>query len=240
MLEVHSVSKYFGGLGALKEVDLRVNEGEFVGLIGPNGSGKTTLFNVLTGVLKPTSGKITFMGHDITGLIPDRICHLGIARTFQIPKPFKTMSVVENVMLGVMFGGRYSTRSGEDARQEALRCLDNIGMKVTEATMPAELGVAGLRRLELGRALATRPKLLLLDEVISGLNAEEISEAVSVLKRIKDEMGITIIWVEHIMGALMNLVERVIVLDYGEVIAEGTPSEVSRDERVIEAYLGAE
>ncbi|MFH0811407.1 MAG: ABC transporter ATP-binding protein [Pseudomonadota bacterium] len=240
MLEVHSVSKYFGGLGALKEVDLRVNEGEFVGLIGPNGSGKTTLFNVLTGVLKPTSGKITFMGHDITGLIPDRICHLGIARTFQIPKPFKTMSVVENVMLGVMFGGRYSTRSGEDARQEALRCLDNIGMKVTEATMPAELGVAGLRRLELGRALATRPKLLLLDEVISGLNAEEISEAASVLKRIKGEMGITIIWVEHIMGALMNLVERVIVLDYGEVIAEGTPSEVSRDERVIEAYLGAE
>lgn len=240
MLEVHSVSKYFGGLGALKEVDLKVNEGEFVGLIGPNGSGKTTLFNVLTGVLKPTSGKITFMGHDITGLIPDRICHLGIARTFQIPRPFKTMSVVENVMLGVMFGGRYSTRSGEDARQEALRCLDNIGMKVTEATMPGELGVAGLRRLELGRALATRPKLLLLDELISGLNAEEISEAASVLKRIKDEMGITIIWVEHIMGALMNLVERVIVLDYGEVIAEGTPSEVSKDERVIEAYLGAE
>ncbi|MDI6754274.1 MAG: ABC transporter ATP-binding protein [Thermodesulfobacteriota bacterium] len=240
MLEVHSVSKYFGGLGALKEVDLRVNEGEFVGLIGPNGSGKTTLFNVLTGVLKPTSGKITFMGHDIIGLIPDKICHLGIARTFQIPRPFKTMSVVENVMLGVMFGGRYSTRSGEDARQEALRCLDNIGMKVTEATMPGELGVAGLRRLELGRALATRPKLLLLDEVISGLNAEEISEATSVLKRIKDEMGITIIWVEHIMGPLMNLVERVIVLDYGEVIAEGTTSEVSRDERVIEAYLGAE
>jgi len=240
MLEVQSVSKYFGGLGALKEVDLRVNEGEFVGLIGPNGSGKTTLFNVLTGVLKPTSGKITFMGHDITGLIPDRICHLGIARTFQVPRPFKTMSVVENVMLGVMFGGRYSTRFGEDARQEALRCLDNIGMKVTEATMPGELGVAGLRRLELGRALATRPKLLLLDEVISGLNAEEISEATSVLKRIKDEMGITIIWVEHIMGALMDLVERVIVLDYGEVIAEGTPSEVSKDERVIEAYLGAE
>jgi len=240
MLEVHAVSKYFGGLGALKEVDLRVNEGEFVGLIGPNGSGKTSLFNVLTGVLKPTSGKITFMGHDITGLIPDKICHLGIARTFQIPRPFKTMSVVENVMLGVMFGGRYSTRSGEDARQEALRCLDNIGMKVTEATMPGELGVAGLRRLELGRALATRPKLLLLDEVISGLNAEEISEAASVLKRIKGEMGITIIWVEHIMGALMDLVERVIVLDYGEVIAEGTPSEVSRDERVIEAYLGAE
>jgi len=240
MLEVHSVSKYFGGLGALKEVDLRVNEGEFVGLIGPNGSGKTTLFNVITGVLKPNSGRITFMGHDITGLTPDRICHLGIARTFQIPRPFKTMSVAENVMLGVMFGGSYSARSEGDARQEALRCLDNIGFKVSEATMPGELGVVGLRRLELGRALATRPKLLLLDEVISGLNAEEISEAASVLKRIKDEMGITIIWVEHIMGPLMNLVERVVVFDYGEVIAEGTPSEVTKDERVIEAYLGAE
>lgn len=240
MLEVHNVSKYFGGLAALKEVDLRVNEGEFVGLIGPNGSGKTTLFNVITGVLSPTSGKITFLGDDITGLIPDRICHLGIARTFQIPRPFKTMSVVENVMRGVMFGGGYPDLSGGDVRQEALRCLDNIGVKVSEATMPGELGVAGLRRLELGRALATRPQLLLLDEVISGLNAEEISEASSVLKRIKDEMGITIVWVEHIMGPLMNLVERVVVLDYGEVIADGKPLAVSKNERVIEAYLGTE
>lgn len=240
MLGTHSISKYFGGLGALIEVDLRFNEGEFVGLIGPNGSGKTTLFNVITGVVKPTSGRITFMGHEVTGLTPDRICHLGIARTFQIPRPFKTLSVVENVMLGVMYGGVHSARSEADARQEALTCLDNIGLKVSEATMPGELGVIGLRRLELARALATRPKLLLMDEVISGLSAEEISEASSILKRIKDEMGITIIWVEHIMGILMNLVERVVVLDYGEVIADGTPSEVAKNERVIEAYLGAE
>lgn len=239
MLEVHSVSKYFGGLAALKEVDLRVNEGEFVGLIGPNGSGKTTLFNVLTGVLKPTSGKITFLGHDITGLTPDRICHLGIARTFQIPRPFKTMSVVENVMAGVLFGGGEAARS-VDAGQEALRCLDDIGAKVDEATMPVELGVVGLRRLELARAWATRPRLLLMDEFMSGLNVEEISEAASMLKRIRDKVGLTIVWVEHIMGPLMNLVERVVVLDYGEVIADGEPLTVSKNERVIEAYLGAE
>lgn len=239
MLEVHSVSKYFGGLAALREVDLRVNEGEFVGLIGPNGSGKTTLFNVLTGVLKPTSGQITFLGHDITGLTPDKICHLGIARTFQIPRPFKTMSVIENVMAGVLFGGGQADRS-VDARQEALRCLNDTGAKIDEATMPVELGVVGLRRLELSRAWATRPRLLLMDEFMSGLNVEEISEAASMLKRIRDKVGLTIVWVEHIMGPLMNLVERVVVLDYGEVIADGEPLTVSKNEQVIEAYLGAE
>lgn len=239
MLEVHSVSKYFGGLGALKEVDLRVNEGEFVGLIGPNGSGKTTLFNVITGVLRPTSGKITFLGNDITGLTPDRICHLGIARTFQIPRPFKTLSVVENVMAGVLFGGGQAVRS-EEARQEALRCIDDTGAKFDEAIIPGELGVVGLRRLELARAWATRPKLLLMDEFMSGLNVEEISEATTVLKRIRDKVGLTIVWVEHIMGPLMNLVERVVVLDYGELIADGEPLAVSKNQRVIEAYLGAE
>jgi len=240
MLETHSISKYFGGLGALKEVSIKVNEGDFVGLIGPNGSGKTTLFNVITGVLKPTSGRITLMGHDITGLTPDRICHSGIVRTFQIPRPFKTMSVVENVMAGVLFGGHYSAHSDQEVKQEALRCMDFVGLRVSEEAMPSELGVAGLRRLELARALATRPKLLLLDEVMSGLNQEEIEEASSVLRRIHDEMGITIIWVEHIMATLMNVVEQVVALDYGKVIAEGTPLQVSKDERVIEAYLGVE
>lgn len=240
MLETHSISKYFGGLGALKEVSIKVNEGDFVGLIGPNGSGKTTLFNVITGVLKPTAGRITLMGHDITGLTPDRICHSGIARTFQIPRPFKTMSVVENVTAGVLFGGHYPAHSDQEAKQEALRCMDFVGLEVGEEAMPSELGVAGLRRLELARALATRPRLLLLDEVISGLNREEIEEASSVLRRIHDKMEITIIWVEHIMATLMNVVEQVVALHYGGVIAKGTPSEVSKDERVIEAYLGAE
>ncbi|MBA7587223.1 Sulfate/thiosulfate import ATP-binding protein CysA [subsurface metagenome] len=240
MFEIHLISKYFGGLGALKEVSLRLNEGDFVGLIGPNGSGKTTLFNVVTGVLKPTSGRITLLGHDITGLTPDRICHSGIARTFQIPRPFKTMSVVENVMAGVLFGGHYSAHSDQEAKQEALRCMDFVGLKGGEEAMPDELGAAGLRRLELARALATRPRLLLLDEVISGLNQEESEAASSMLKGIHNEMGITIIWVEHIMATLMSVAERVVALHYGEVIAEGTPSEVSKDERVIEAYLGTE
>jgi branched-chain amino acid transport system ATP-binding protein len=240
MLEIDKLCKHFGGLAALREVSLKVSEGGFIGLIGPNGSGKTTFFNVLTGVVKPTSGRIIFMGHDITGLTPDKICHSGIARTFQIPLPFRTLSVVENVMAAVLFGGSYSGCSDQEAREEALRCMDFVGLKADEGTMPGELSVAGLRRLELARALATHPKFLLLDEVISGLNQEETVEASLILKRIRDEIGITIIWVEHIMQVLMNLVEKVFVLNFGELIAQGTPLEVSRDERVIQAYLGAE
>lgn len=242
MLELYDISKYFGGLTALKEVSLKVEEGEFLGLIGPNGSGKTTLFNVVSGVLKPSSGRVNFMGKDITGFYPDKICHLGIVRTFQVPRPLKDLSVVENVLLGVLFGnsGQSTSYSEEAAKQDAFKYIDFVGLKVSESTMPDELTAVGLRRLELARALATKPTLLLADEVISGLNQEEISEASSVLKRIRDEMGVTIIWVEHIMGALMSLVERVVVLDYGKIIAQGKPSEVSRDKRVIEAYLGEE
>ena len=242
MLELYDISKYFGGLTALKEVSLKVEEGEFLGLIGPNGSGKTTLFNVISGVLKPSSGRVNFMGKDITGFYPDKICHLGIARTFQVPRPLKVLSVVENVLLGVLFGnsGQSTSYSEEAAKQDAFKYIDFVGLKVSELTMPDELTAVGLRRLELARALATKPTLLLADEIISGLNQEEISEASSVLERIRDEMGVTIIWVEHIMGALMSLVERVVVLDYGKIIAQGTPSEVSKDKRVIEAYLGEE
>ena len=173
---------------------------------------------------------------------PYRICHLGIVRTFQIPRPFKNLSVIENVMLGILFGnfGQFTSYSDESVKQEALKYLDFVGLKLNESTMPDQLTAVGLRRLELARALATKPRLLLADEILSGLNKEELSEASAILKRIRDEMGITIIWVEHIMGALMNLVERVIVLDYGEVIADGSPTQVSKDERVIKAYLGEE
>ncbi len=242
MLSLDGIGKFFGGLAALSDISLKVEEGEFLGLIGPNGSGKTTLFNVISGVLKPSSGRVSFMGADITGLYPDKICHLGLARTFQIPRPLKNLTVVENVMLGSLFGdsGRSTYHSEETAKRDAIKYIDFVGLKVGELTMPDELTAAGLRKLELARALATSPTLLLADEVISGLNQEEILEASSVLNRIRDEMGVTIIWVEHIMGALMSLVERVVVLDYGKIIAEGKPSEVSGDKRVVEAYLGEE
>jgi branched-chain amino acid transport system ATP-binding protein len=240
VLEVSSVSRFFGRFQALSRVSLTVEEGEFRGLIGPNGSGKTTLFNVISGVYPASSGKVIFMGKDITRWTPDRICHAGIARTFQIPRPFREMTVLENVMVGVLFGQEEMLVSQEQAREEAWKWLEFVGLKVDEDARPGELTAGNLRRLELARALATGPRLLLADEIMSGLNQEEIDQTSQVLKKIHEELGLTILWIEHIMGALMNLVERVTVLDYGQVIAEGTPEEVARDERVIEAYLGQE
>ncbi|MEW5897616.1 MAG: ABC transporter ATP-binding protein [Bacillota bacterium] len=241
MLELSNVTKNFGGLCVLKRVSFTLGEGEFVGLIGPNGSGKTTLFNIIAGSLHPDGGKVTFYGRDITGFPPNKICRLGIARTFQIPRPIKTMSVVENVMLGIFFGQKNSagaSRSSREVKQEAFEYLNLTGLQVDEWTMPHELTAAALRRLELARALATKPQLLLVDEFMSGLNALEVLEASAILKRIRGEKKITIIWIEHVMESLMNLVERVIVLNYGELIAEGKPAEISKDKRVIEVYLG--
>ncbi len=240
MLELIQVDRFFGHFQALKQINLRVEEGEFRGLIGPNGSGKTTLFNVISGVYKASAGQVKFLGRDITEFTPDKICHAGITRSFQIPRPFRDMTVVENVMLGALFGKGGGKTTPQDPLEEALHWLEFVGLKVDQHTMPGELTAGNLRRLELARALATHPKLLLADEIMSGLNQEEILLASQVLKKIREEMKITIIWVEHIMSALMNLVERVTVLDYGQIIAEGTPEEVSRNRIVIEAYLGEE
>jgi branched-chain amino acid transport system ATP-binding protein len=240
MLEVIDVTKNFGRFTALNRVSLKMEEGELRGLIGPNGSGKTTLFNVISGVLKASSGVIKFVGHRISSLSPDQICHLGVARTFQISRPFRNMTLIENVMLGVMFGEGAKGKDDREAYEEAQHFLLMVGLHAKDQTRPNELTASGLKRLELARAIATKPKLLLADEFLSGLNQEEIDQASDILRKIRDEMGVTILWIEHIMSALMSLVDRVTVLNYGEKIAEGTPKEISTDLNVVEAYLGKE
>jgi branched-chain amino acid transport system ATP-binding protein len=237
LLEGIKVTKYFGGLAALKDVDFFIKEGEIVGLIGPNGAGKTTLFNVISGFHRPTSGMIKFKGRDVTKLKQHEICRIGIGRTHQIPRPFLNMTILENVMVGCAFGKDRST-SLKDIREEALRHLEFVGLLNKKDVLAKNTTLADRKMLEIARALATNPQIILLDEVMAGLNPSETSQAMKLIKKIRDELGITVFWVEHVMRAVMGLAERVIVLHHGEVIAEGAPKEIANDERVIDAYLG--
>ncbi len=234
LLELRALSKRFGGLVANKEVSLSIGAGEIVGLIGPNGAGKTTLFNCLTGYMHPDEGRIVFAGADISRARPERVCGLGIARTWQVVRTFGRMTALENVVCGAL---KRTNRVGQ-ARARALRLLEFTGLASKEDMPAANLTLADKKRLEIARALATEPRLLLLDEAMSGLTPTETAAAVDLVRRIHAVLGVSLCVVEHVMEVVMPLSSRVVVLDYGEKIAEGPPHEVVRNEQVIKAYLG--
>ena len=236
MLEGEGVTKYFGGLAAVSNVDFHIGQGEIVGLIGPNGAGKTTLFNLISASLVPKPGIIKFKGTNITGKKPHEICRMGIARTFQTVKIFSNMPAIQNVLVGSFFGTPARVSPAEASRK-ATEALEFVGMTAAAATPAKDLTLANQKRLEVARALATKPELLMLDELMAGLNTVEVAEAMELVKRIHNK-GITIVMIEHVMKAIMNVCDRIMVLHHGEKIAEGTPQEIAMSEKVIEVYLG--
>jgi branched-chain amino acid transport system ATP-binding protein len=233
LLEVKDVSKFFGGLAAISGVSFSVDQGEILGLIGPNGAGKTTLFNIVDGFYQPSRGEVTFRGQTISRLKPHRICKLGIARTFQVVKPLQRMSVLDNVVTSAFL----RAKSKSDAVDIAEEVLSFSGLYDDREVISRSLPLGKRKRLEIARALATRPEMVLLDESFAGLNPSELNESIGIIRKIKDK-GITIMIIEHHMRVIMSISDRIVVLNYGEMIAQGTPDEIRHNPRVIEAYLG--
>jgi branched-chain amino acid transport system ATP-binding protein len=233
LLEAKAVAKHFGGVKALRDVSLTIRRGEIYGLIGPNGAGKTTFFNCLTGFLTPTHGEVRFDGRSIAGFGPHRICHLGLCRTFQIVQSFHEMTVIENIMMGAFC--RHATTRASTAQAEEV--LEITGLRDKRDQIAGSLTLADQKRIELARTIATQPQMVLLDEVMAGLNPTETDEAVELIRKIH-QTGLTLIVVEHVMEVIMDISERIAVFDSGELIVDGPPEKVVRDERVIKAYLG--
>lgn len=251
LLDVKNLTKNFGGLTAVSDVTLELNEGELVGLIGPNGAGKTTLFNLLTGVYEPSEGTVTLDGHLLNGKVPYKIAALGLGRTFQNIRLFKDLSVLDNVLIA--FGNHHKShvlasflrlpayyKNEEELKAKALELLKIFDLDKEAETLAKNLAYGQQRRLEIVRALATEPKILFLDEPAAGMNPQETAELTALIRRIKNEFNITIMLIEHDMSLVMEVTERIYVLEYGRLIAHGTPDEIKNDKRVIEAYLGGE
>jgi len=236
VLEGEGVTKYFGGLAAISNVDFYVDQGEVLGLIGPNGAGKTTLFNLISAALIPKPGIVKYKGVNITGKKPYKICRMGIARTFQTVKIFANLPVFDNVRVGSLFG-TFLKMSPAEAEKTTTDLLEFVGLSDASNIPAKDLTLANQKRLEVARALATKPELLLLDELMAGLNQTEVAQAMELVKQIR-EKGITIIMIEHVMRAIMNVCNRIIVLHHGQKIAEGTPQEIANSKTVIEIYLG--
>lgn len=235
MLRTISIGKNFGLLWADRHIDLVVEQGEIVGIIGPNGAGKSTLFNIIAGSILPSEGTVELEGSSITGLKPHQVSRLGLARTFQIPKPFKQLTVLENVMISAL----YKNRNPKNSYPVALEVIEFMGLETFAHTQTSVLTVGLLKKLEVAKALATQPKIVLLDEVMAGLTPPEVKEMMGLIGKFS-KRGITVLWVEHVMAAIMNVAQRIVVLHRGEKIAEGSPKEVTKDPAVITAYFGEE